>query len=417
MSSTFYLSPKDRIGYLTLIILFLIISASAALYQSVFALNESEQLALIEKVIAEQEQAVQAQVRETITIKDVTESLTSIKLGTFDPNVASIETLIEQGFSEYAANNLEKYRDKGGEIKKSSDLYRIYGLDTATIIQMKDRLILPKPKKEARVQNRKKEVAEDSNHLPIDKTIEEKRGAQELKSFDPNTASQYDLQKYGLSSYAAKNLTKYISKGGELREPEDLKRIYGIDDDTYTKILPYIKIENNEESSKEHTDFTTDSSSSSSSSSKWTKEEGEEAELVEVPKEIISLNINIATQEELMKISGIGPSISKGIIKYRDMLGGYVEVSQLKEVYNVSEESYEKISQHLFVDGEIKRFYIPSTKFKQVLRHPYIDFETTKIVKNMSIMNYAEDLQALIDDGTIDKRLIPYIYIHDPDLD
>ena len=408
MSKTFYLPPKDRIGYLTLIILFLLISASAALYQSVFALNESDKLALIEEAFAEHNQTVQAQVREPAILQEPAASTASLKLGTFDPNVASKEELIAQGFSEYAANNLEKYRDKGGEIKQSSDLYKIYGLDSTAIIQMKDRLALPLPNTEIKIEketNEKYDQKPSPSLAPVEK--EEKP---QLETFDPNTTSQEKLEQYGLSSYAANNLSKYISKGGRLKEPEDLKRIYGIDDEMYAKVLPYIKIENNDEDVKKEQAYDT-------TSFVRARPDEKESTTRVVEKENLTLNINEATQEELMKISGIGPAISKGIVKYREMLGGYIEIAQLKEVYNVTEESYQQISQHLFVEGQVSKFYIPSTKFNQVLRHPYIDLETTKIVKGMSIMNYAEDLQALIDDGTIDKRLVPYLYINDPDIE
>lgn len=406
MIKTFYLPPKDRVGFFILIILFLIISASATLYQNVFALNESDKLALIEEALTEHNQVVQAQVRETLELKDEAEILTPKALGTFDPNVASKEVLMEQGFSQHAANNLTKYRAAGGEIKKSSDLYKIYGLDTGTIIQMKDRLILPQPKNEPKIKREKFDTPNQASIAPVIVEKEVVKEALQLETFDPNTASQEELEKYGLSSYAAKNLIKYISKGGELRKPEDLKKVYGVDNNTYTKALPYIKIEksNLEESDK------LESPSTHATTEEESSREKEE-------KEIISLNINVATPEELIKISGIGPVISKGIVEYRERLGGYHDLTQLKEVYGVSEESYDTISKYLFVEGEVKRFYIPGTKFKQVLRHPYIDYETTKIVKGISIMNYARDFQKLIEEGTIDQRLLPYIHLLDPDLE
>lgn len=50
-----------------------------------------------------------------------------------------------------------------------------------------------------------------------------------------------------------------------------------------------------------------------------------------VPIQVV--DINTATAEELMKIRGIGQARAKGIIKYREVLGGYYSPDQLYEVY------------------------------------------------------------------------------------
>lgn len=55
------------------------------------------------------------------------------------------------------------------------------------------------------------------------------------------------------------------------------------------------------------------------------------------------VDINTADSLALEGLPGIGPAFAKRILKYRTLLGGYVQVAQLKEVYGMPEETYEKI--------------------------------------------------------------------------
>ncbi len=50
------------------------------------------------------------------------------------------------------------------------------------------------------------------------------------------------------------------------------------------------------------------------------------------------LNINTATKEELMCVSGIGEVYAQRIIDYRDTIGGYVSLEQLLDVEGVGEK-------------------------------------------------------------------------------
>ncbi len=47
------------------------------------------------------------------------------------------------------------------------------------------------------------------------------------------------------------------------------------------------------------------------------------------------LNLNICDSASLEALPGIGPVLSSRIIKYRNLIGGYVSVDQLKEVYGL----------------------------------------------------------------------------------
>ena len=61
------------------------------------------------------------------------------------------------------------------------------------------------------------------------------------------------------------------------------------------------------------------------------------------------LNLNTCTAEELMTISGIGEVKASAIIEYREYLGGYTSVEQIKNIKVIGDKVYEKISPYLTV--------------------------------------------------------------------
>ncbi|MBQ7529209.1 helix-hairpin-helix domain-containing protein [bacterium] len=63
------------------------------------------------------------------------------------------------------------------------------------------------------------------------------------------------------------------------------------------------------------------------------------------------IDINTATEEELQKIPGVGPSISKSIVEHRQKLpdGKFTQKSQLKDVAGIGKSNYKKIEPHVDV--------------------------------------------------------------------
>lgn len=67
-------------------------------------------------------------------------------------------------------------------------------------------------------------------------------------------------------------------------------------------------------------------------------------------EEIIKFNINTATQEELMEISGIGEVVSARIIAMREELGGFTMIEELDEVEGIGESLLESINEYCYVE-------------------------------------------------------------------
>jgi len=61
------------------------------------------------------------------------------------------------------------------------------------------------------------------------------------------------------------------------------------------------------------------------------------------------LNLNTCTYEELLSVEGIGESKASLILEYREYLGGYTSVEQLKDIKGIGDGIYEKIAPYFTV--------------------------------------------------------------------
>lgn len=61
------------------------------------------------------------------------------------------------------------------------------------------------------------------------------------------------------------------------------------------------------------------------------------------------LNLNTCSKEELMEIDGIGEVRADAIIAYREKLGGYSSVEQLKDISGIGDKTFEKIAPYVTV--------------------------------------------------------------------
>ncbi len=101
--------------------------------------------------------------------------------------------------------------------------------------------------------------------------------------------------------------------------------------------------------------------------------EGDESQSRARIVKMLSINLNEASKQELMAVYGIGDVFSSRILEYRDALGGYYGVEQLREVRGISEEVYEKIFRNFFVpDNSYNKIYVNFATPSELCSHPYI---------------------------------------------
>lgn len=210
--------------------------------------------------------------------------------------------------------------------------------------------------------------------------------------FNPNKMTGELWKKLGLRDKQINMIEKYISKGGKFYKKEDFKKLYCISPEEYSVLEPFISIPK-------------DSSI------------GNDKIVTSGTKKLI-FEINSSDTLDLMEISGIGSTFAKRIIKYRDMLGGYVRKEQLLEVFGLDTMRYNLISSQLIVDNKnIKKIDINTVSINELKKHPYLDYYLAKSIityrqKNGNFKSISELKKVPLIYDDVFEKISPYLVIN-----
>ena len=275
----------------------------------------------------------------------------------FDPNAITADEFRDLGLDKNLADRIIKYKVKGGQFHQSTDLLKIYGMDSSWYMRAEP---FVKIEKEEKIKLKKRDLLR-----PF--------------LFDPNTVSLSELLAMGLNKRTAESWIKYLGSGGRFKNCEELEKLYLLNNYELSVLLSFCKMEVSEHES------------------------------------IQIVDINSSDSIELLKVRGVGPAFAHRIIEYRNLLGGYILLNQLNEIYGIDSLKYYQLEAQLSIsDYSIKRLKINSDEFKVLLKHPYLTYDQVK-----SIVNYRNQLGQLNDFSELQHlegfevedtiRLKPYI--------
>jgi DNA uptake protein ComE-like DNA-binding protein len=208
-----------------------------------------------------------------------------------------------------------------------------------------------------------------------------------ISKFNPNDYSVEDWVDIGLSEKQAEVILKFTKR--KIYSNEELKRIFVLPDELYELI-------------KDSTYYPTNG----------LVEEKENHN----KNEKVWVDLNIANEDELMSIPGIGPFYAKKIIEHRDLLGGYIGREQLLEIWKFDQEKLSKIESYIFLSKiELTRIDINNASFNELKSHPYIDYSVANSIVKMREQRKYEEIEGVMRSKLIDRELFekikPYIRI------
>ncbi len=148
-----------------------------------------------------------------------------------------------------------------------------------------------------------------------------------LFHFDSNDLPVEQWVLLGLSERQAEAIRKFESRGGHFRTKADLAKMRVVKPELFAQWQPFIDLPDSLPRSRAASPAYTWSPDSASERGTQVRTEPLGARKHE------RLEVNTADTTELVAVPGIGPAFARGIVKFRDRLGGFHSLDQLSEVY------------------------------------------------------------------------------------
>jgi competence ComEA-like helix-hairpin-helix protein len=275
-----------------------------------------------------------------------------------NPNAASYEELMQLGLSPRVASTIVHYRNKGGIFRKKEDLKKIYGLTSEDYSHIAGYVYIPDSEQKFFESQYAKPNFDKKMHDALPEVKEIK-----LFPFDPNTASELELLTLGVEKNIVKNLIKYREKGGHFYKKDDLKKIYNFSEIDFLRLCNYIQINDNQKST--HNYF--------SSSKQGATEKAEKKE------QSLLIDVNTASQSEWLQLHGIGVTFANRICEYREKLGGFASLEQLKETNGLPDSVYYHIVPFLRISPITRKLHINKASIEE-LAHPYVSRKQAEVL-------------------------------------
>ena len=258
----------------------------------------------------------------------------------FNPNTASLEDFMRLGLSQKISAMICKYRDKGGQFRRPEDFKKIWGLPAEDFERL-----LPYIRMET-----------------LEREMPEKRWSSrqaELFSFDPNTATENDLQRLGLPQWTVQSILRYRSKGGKFRRVQDFQKIFNLSEEDFARLEPYINIGAAAAAAQP----------GAPAASKWPAKK--------------PVDINLADVEAWNTLPGIGEKRAQQLVNYREKLGGFLSIDQVGQMYNLPDSVFQAIRPLLLLENrDIRKINLNTVSVTDLDAHPYFSRKQAELIVN-----------------------------------
>lgn len=180
-------------------------------------------------------------------------------------------------------------------------------------------------------------------------------------TFDPNRADSAEFARMGLSSFVIRNIMRYREKGGKFKDTDALSRIYGLSSKEFAALRPYIQIQTELQQSPQKN---------------LPPQKDSLYPTLKYPAGTV-IDLNAADTNSLKMIPGIGSFTAQRILNFRNRLGGFHSLLQLREIRQ-------------FPDSLLKWFRIETPprrtlqinhwSIERLASHPYLNFYQARVI-------------------------------------
>lgn len=224
--------------------------------------------------------------------------------------------------------------------------------------------------------------------------------APEIYPFNPNYITDYKGYTLGMTNEEIDKLLKFRETNQWVNSAKQFQEVTKISDSLLAIISPYFKfpewVTNPSKVNKIVSNFSTNNQ----------------------PKTFEQkIDLNLATAQQLQKVYGVGEKLSERIVAYRNkQKGGFIDDVQLTEVYGLSTEVIESITNQFTVKtpAPITQINLNTATAEELVTIKYIDYEIAhQIIQARIVREGFKSLDELtkVKDFPIQKLAIIKLYL------
>ncbi|WP_343617545.1 helix-hairpin-helix domain-containing protein [Flavobacterium sp.] len=220
--------------------------------------------------------------------------------------------------------------------------------------------------------------AEEKQWLSLQKEIDDQKQIKleqkhTIYKFNPNYISDYKGYKLGMSVQEIDRLLAFRKENKYVNSAEEFQKVTQVSDSLLKVLAPLFKFPDWKQNTREF---------------KTEKKEYEKKPSYNKEK-IVLTDINQASQEDLIKIYGIGEALSSRILKQKEILGGFVSMEQLEDVWGLSPEVIAELNKHfkIVMPASFKKIAINDASLKELAQFPYFKYALAKQIVTYRSMN------------------------------
>ncbi|MCA1918491.1 MAG: helix-hairpin-helix domain-containing protein, partial [Flavobacterium piscis] len=197
-------------------------------------------------------------------------------------------------------------------------------------------------------------------------------------SFNPNFITDYKGYKLGMSVEEIDRLLAFRKENKYVSSAKEFQDVTKVSDSLLSSMAPLFKFP---DWVQKKTDFKTEKK-------EFVQKENFKKENFKKEKTIL-LDINQATQEDLVKIYGIGEALSARILKQKEILGCFVSMEQMNDVWGLSPEVISELNSHfkVVIPSSLKKIAINDASLKELSQFSYFKYTLAKQIVTYRSMN------------------------------
>jgi len=214
------------------------------------------------------------------------------------------------------------------------------------------------------------ELKEFQQEVDSLKAVQIEKNKPKTYPFNPNYITDHKGYSLGMSNEEIDRLLNFRKQDKWINSAQQFQQVTKVSDSLLSELSPYFKFPDWVTNPKTKTDWV-DYSKTNSYQTTTARTFAQKADL------------NKATAVELQKVNGIGAALSDRIIKYRSKFtGGFMSDIQLQEVYGLSPEVIERVTNDFTVKTPrpFEKINLNTATRDQLVTVQYLDYEIAHFI-------------------------------------